>query len=240
MTDLNALYSYQEQEPQRLPERISLSDGRSRTDASSFTEEELNDAGYTGPYTKPEYNQEYQRRHWNSETLSYVVEDKTDEEIWEPIRTERNRLLAESDWSMAADTPGQINLPEWTKYRQRLRDIPSFFGNPKEIIWPVIPSKQEKFDLDPVIEPRLRWRVEDLETAMLRLEYRVYKPFISWSWNEIENRWEAPIAPPVDYDGKNYIWSEIYQEWKLLSSIIKSDSPTIEYIDPTLAPTEEV
>ena len=61
MADLNTLYSYQGQEPQILPHRISLSDGRSRTDASSFTDEELNDAGITGPYTRPEYNQEYQR-----------------------------------------------------------------------------------------------------------------------------------------------------------------------------------
>lgn len=244
MTDLNALYSYQGQEPRPLPHEIFYTESWGGTNfrqgVESFTDEEIQRAGYTGPYTRPEYNQEYQRRHWNSETLSYVIEDKTDEEIWESIRRERNRLLAESDWTMAVDIPGEINLPEWEKYRQRLRDLPTTFSDPKKVIWPESPDKATHFDLEPVVEPRLRWRIGDLETAMAKLEYRVYKPFISWSWNENENKWEAPIAPPVDYDGKNYIWSEIYQEWKLLSSIIKSDSPNNEYIDPTLSPTKEV
>jgi len=244
MADLNALYSYQGQEPRPLPHEISYTESWGGTNfrqgVESFTEEEIQRAGYVGPYEVPEYNSEYQRLYWNSETLSYVVEDKTDEEIWEPIRRERNRLLAESDWTMVVDVPGKINIPEWTKYRERLRDLPSYYTNPREVIWPIKPSEQQSFDLEPVFESRLRWRVEDLEEAFNKLSYKVNKPFPSWSWNDETERWQSPIAPPSDFDGKNYIWSEIYQEWKLFENIVKSDSPTIEYIDPTLAPTEEV
>ena len=176
MTDLNALYSYQGQEPSVLPHRISLSDGRSRTDASSFTEEELNDAGFTGPYTRPEYNQEYQRRHWNSETLSYVIEDKTDEEIWEPIRRERNRLLSACDWTMAADAPESLNYREWEMYRQRLRDLPSLYEDPKDVIFPRSPEgrSDEDFDQPRVYENRVLWRVRDLEGMVRRLITEVF------------------------------------------------------------------
>ena len=179
MRDLEALYSYQGQEPQILPHRISLSDGRSRTDASSFTEEEIQRAGYTGPYTRPEYNQEYQRRHWNSETLSYVVEDKTDEEIWEPIRRERNRLLAESDWTMTADAPETTNFHEWEMHRQRLRDLPSLYEDPKDVTFPRSPEGRadDDFDQPRLHEDRLLWRIRDLETAVRNLRYRVIKPF---------------------------------------------------------------
>lgn len=215
MADLNALYSYQGQEPQRLPERISLSDGRSRTDPSSFTEEELDDVGITGPYEIPEYNQEYQRRHWNSETLSYVVEDKTDEEIWEPIRRERNRLLAESDWTMTADAPENTNFREWEMHRQRLRDLPSFYEDPRDVVFPRSPEGRadDDFDQPRLHENRLLWRIRDLEEIVRNLRYRVIKPFPSWTWSDTELKWSAPVAPPIDFDGSNYRWNEIDQEW---------------------------
>ena len=215
MADLNALYSYQGQEPQRLPERISLSDGRSRTDPSSFTEEELNDARFTGPYTRPEYNQEYQRRHWNSETLSYVIEDKTDEEIWEPIRRERNRLLAESDWTMTADAPENTNFREWEMYRQRLRDLPSLYEDPKDVMFPRSPEGRadEDFDQPRLHEDRLLWRIRDLEGIVRNLSFRVIKPFPSWTWSDTELKWSAPVAPPIDFDGSNYRWNEGNQKW---------------------------
>jgi hypothetical protein len=229
MANSSDLYSYQGQEPSVLPHRITLSDGRSRTDSSTFTEEELNDVGITGPYEIPQYDSKTQRMHWNSETLSYVIEDKTDEELWEPIRRERNRLLAESDWTMTADVPGQINLPEWAKYRQRLRDIPNYYDDPKKVVFPIKPSEQKTFDVEPTIELRLRWRIEDLEEELKNLKYRIFKPFPSWSWNEENQKWESPISPPSNYDGKNYIWSEIDQEWKLFSEIQKLNTVSTNY-----------
>lgn len=176
MTNPTALYSYQGQEPQPLPEKIVLSDGRKRTDVSTFTDVEIQDAGFTGPYEVPQYNQEYQRVLWNSETLSFSLENISEEELWDRVRIERNRLLTESDWTMVSDAPGELNLQEWEKYRQRLRDLPSTFLNPKEVIWPESPDKTTHFDLEPVIEPRNRWRVQDLEQKVKQLEEKVFPP----------------------------------------------------------------
>ena len=68
--------------PQPLPFRIKLSNGFTRTDPETFTEAELTDAGYTGPFTPPEYDSETQRLSWvNGEYL--IVElfvDELDEE----------------------------------------------------------------------------------------------------------------------------------------------------------------
>ena len=95
-----SLYSYKGSEPTSLPNKITLSNGKSRTDSSSFSDEELKDAGFTGPYTVPSFDQEYQKLSWNSESLSYVVTDIPDDVLWENIKKERNRLLSESDWTM--------------------------------------------------------------------------------------------------------------------------------------------
>jgi hypothetical protein len=75
------LYSYNSQYPKPLPFRIKLSDGRTRTDPSTFTEEEITDAGYVLVANKPTIT-ETQIVNWNSETLSWDVRDKTEQEIY--------------------------------------------------------------------------------------------------------------------------------------------------------------
>ena len=216
MADPTALYSYQGQGPQPLPEKILLSDGRKRTDISSYTNEEIVNAGFTGPYEVPEYDQNYQRVLWNSETLSFVVEDISDEELWDSVRKERNRLLLESDWTMAMDTPEDTNFREWEMYRQRLRDIPSFYKHPKDIIWPTSPKglSDSDFDQPRINENRAIWRIRDIEKAISKLSYRVYQPYPSWSWNEIEEKWKAPVTRP-DYDEQTHgcSWDEDNQQW---------------------------
>ena len=49
-----------------------MPDGFTRTDASTFTQEEIQAAGYTGPYTEPSYNPSTEQLLWvNGE---YVIE----------------------------------------------------------------------------------------------------------------------------------------------------------------------
>lgn len=60
---MTLLYSFLNQEPQPLPERIVV-DGVTRTDHDSFTKEELKRAGYTGPFTRPSYDPETQVVQW--------------------------------------------------------------------------------------------------------------------------------------------------------------------------------
>lgn len=55
------------------------------------------------------------------------------------VRLDRNRLLAETDWSQAADTPQAIK-DKYVSYRQALRDIPQQPGFPGNITWPTKPE----------------------------------------------------------------------------------------------------
>jgi hypothetical protein len=170
MADSTALYSFKGAAPTTLPHKIRPSEGVVRTDVSTFTDEELKDAGYTGPYTVPSHNNENQRVVWDSDNLALIVENFSDEELWASARSRRNQLLADSDWTMAADSPGELILAEWEKYRQRLRDLPKTFSDdPRNITWPTSPDKQESFDITPVVEDRIRWRVQDSEGTIAQL-----------------------------------------------------------------------
>ena len=66
------LYSFRQQRPAPLPHRIRMPDGFTRTGASTFTQEEIQAAGYSGPYTEPSYNSSTEQLFWvNGE---YVIE----------------------------------------------------------------------------------------------------------------------------------------------------------------------
>jgi hypothetical protein len=67
------LYSYKSQYPKPLPHRITLSDGRTRTDPSSFTVQEIEDAGYAAAPDKPVANP-WQNLNWTG--ASWAVSDK--------------------------------------------------------------------------------------------------------------------------------------------------------------------
>jgi len=135
------LYSYQGQEPQELPERIRLSNGRTRTDSSSFTTEEISNAGFTGPYTKPEFDPEIETQEWNSELLNWVTTPIPDQVFWERLRNERNRRLFMSDRTQLSDTPlTSSQKTAWATYRQELRDLPENTEDPKNVTWPSQPE----------------------------------------------------------------------------------------------------
>ena len=75
---------------------------------------------------------------------NWIQSDATQSEIdlrisdkWEEIRTQRNELLQECDWTQLSDIP-QTTKDLWSTYRQQLRDITSQ-SNPYFIVWPVKP-----------------------------------------------------------------------------------------------------
>lgn len=74
------LYSYKTQYPKEIPFRIKLSDGKTRTDPSTFTPEEIADAGYTLVRDMPtaEKNQVV---FWSSSDIDWIVRDKTEHEL---------------------------------------------------------------------------------------------------------------------------------------------------------------
>ena len=60
---------------------------------------------------------------------------------WADIRTERNRLLTESDWVVvkAKETHANASIPsDWVDYRTKLRDITKQ-SDPDDITWPTKP-----------------------------------------------------------------------------------------------------
>jgi hypothetical protein len=52
-------------------------------------------------------------------------------------RTQRDRLLAASDWTQVADAP--VDQVAWKEYRQALRDVPEQAGFPENVVWPEPP-----------------------------------------------------------------------------------------------------
>lgn len=66
---------------------------------------------------------------------------KIDEKVAESVREERNRKLAECDWTVLTDSPlTTAKKTEWKAYRQGLRELPSAEGFPHTMTWPTEPS----------------------------------------------------------------------------------------------------
>lgn len=58
------LYSFQGARPEPLPFRITLPGGFTRTDPTTFTSDELQAAGFTGPYHEPPYDSATEQLDW--------------------------------------------------------------------------------------------------------------------------------------------------------------------------------
>jgi hypothetical protein len=64
--------------------------------------------------------------------------------LFSEIRTQRNQLLFESDWTQIPDSPlTNEKKAEWTEYRQELRNVPdtnSSVTDLDQVVWPTKPS----------------------------------------------------------------------------------------------------
>ena len=73
----------------------------------------------------------------------------------EEARAERDRLLAETDWTQVLDAPISAECREaFRLYRQALRDVPEQEGFPENIEWPVMPevSKAKSEPVDTIVD----------------------------------------------------------------------------------------
>ena len=60
------------------------------------------------------------------------------------IRSKRNELLKESDWTQLNDCPlSASKKQEWATYRQQLRDLPSSYQSANNIADVIFPSNPE-------------------------------------------------------------------------------------------------
>ena len=55
---------------------------------------------------------------------------------WNAVRSGRNQMLKDSDWTQVADAP--VDKTAWATYRQELRDITKQ-ADPFNIVWPKAP-----------------------------------------------------------------------------------------------------
>lgn len=61
---MTLLYSHNGARPAPLPFRITLPNGFTRTDPSTFTEAEITAAGFTGPFIEPAYDPTTEELAW--------------------------------------------------------------------------------------------------------------------------------------------------------------------------------
>lgn len=60
------------------------------------------------------------------------------------LRLIRNRLLAQCDWTQAADSPlSDSKKAEWATYRQKLRDLPETYSGETDLLKIVFPTPPE-------------------------------------------------------------------------------------------------
>ena len=143
------LYSYKGAYPLSLPERIRLSDGSTRTDSSTFTDEELTDAGYIEAGDPPAYDSDTQKVIWNGtawEVVSLTTEEINDRlaELWTEVRANRDNKIKEVEWRVfryqseerLGITTHSDNISDLDDYLKKLRDIPQTYSNPNDVVWP--------------------------------------------------------------------------------------------------------
>jgi len=151
------LYSKNNQYPKSIPFRIVLSDGKTRTDASTFTDEEIADAGYIAVENPPTLI-ENQSLSWDGN--NWVVSTKTEQEIlddleyqktkkWQYIRETRDLEMENFEWRYTRYhrevrlglTPTD-DIVMLDTYMQALADITQQ-EDPFNIVWPVYGSEED-------------------------------------------------------------------------------------------------
>jgi len=69
---------------------------------------------------------------------AYNPDKRALEQEAEEVRTQRDALLSQSDWTQVPDAP--VDQQAWAEYRQALRDLPQQAGFPQEVVWPNPPA----------------------------------------------------------------------------------------------------
>jgi len=134
------LYSHRQAIPTSLPHRIRFADGSTRTDRATFTPDELERAGCSGPYERPECNPKLETIDWDG--TQFLVRPYSFDELqaqYAKVRERRIELLKASDWTQITDYDLGADREAWAAYRQALRDLADA-PNPFDITWPQPPA----------------------------------------------------------------------------------------------------
>jgi hypothetical protein len=136
------LYTKNGEYPNQLPHMIRLSNGFIRSDRSTFTAEEIVDAGYIQVEDPPSV--EYPNvLDWDTQNLQWVVRAPNDNETqarWQFIQSECKLRLDQTDYKIIKALELSVE-PEQAvvTYRQELRDLYNNINNidPWNFQWPV-------------------------------------------------------------------------------------------------------
>ena len=101
---MTLLYSHNGDRPQPLPFRITLPNGFTRTDPSTFTEDEIGAAGFSGPYTEPAYDPATQQLDWIDGAFVVIAKPPP------PPEPEPLDLAATANGILAAAATGDAEL----------------------------------------------------------------------------------------------------------------------------------
>jgi hypothetical protein len=83
-----------------------------------------------------EYTDEEGVTHTAAEQEAAYVQ-RIDDEQATAVRADRDKRLAETDWTQVADAP--VDKTAWATYRQALRDVPAQEGFPWDVTFPEQP-----------------------------------------------------------------------------------------------------
>ena len=134
-----------------LPHRIRLSDGTTKTDNTTFTNDDLVSAGITTVADAPSYDSNTHKLVWNRETTEWDVVELNENELeilntekWNTIRNRRNDLLSDADQKVlrylseerVGITTHKDSISDLDAYMQDLRNIPQTYSNPDDVVWP--------------------------------------------------------------------------------------------------------
>jgi len=74
------------------------------------------------------------------DVVQYTAEEKAegDSRFAAVVRADRNKRLADCDWTQLPDAP--VDRQVWVAYRQALRDVTKQPGFPRNVTWPQSPS----------------------------------------------------------------------------------------------------
>ena len=144
-----ALYSFKGARPTQLPNRIKLSNGFTRTDKSTFTEEEIADAGWMIVNDPPVAEYPNKLEWVNGD---WLVREPNESEVaikWQQIRTECERRLFETDYKVIKSVETGVPLDNiMVQYRQELRDLYNNINDidPWTVVYPVpqYPDEEEE------------------------------------------------------------------------------------------------
>lgn len=87
-------------------------------------------------WANDEIRGDYVTQVWNVRDMTTDEVAVAIEEQWASVRAQRNKKLADCDWTQLPDAP--VDTAAWAAYRQELRDITTQ-TDPFAIVWPTKP-----------------------------------------------------------------------------------------------------